>query len=196
MPGEEKILFLGPESSPLLVWLRDQGEDVVQTMDEITLDFIDDHAFSFLVSYGYRHILRRPVLGRFPKRAINLHISFLPWNRGADPNFWSFVERTPKGVSIHYVDEGVDTGDILVQREVSMDSKASTLATSYARLKAEIEELFKVNWIEIKRGRLEGTEQSGTGTSHRAKDKERLNYLLTDGWDTPVSALGDLDSAS
>ena len=40
-------------------------------------------------------------------------MSFLPYNRGSHPNFWSFVENTPKGVSIHEVSNGIDDGDII-----------------------------------------------------------------------------------
>jgi len=36
----------------------------------------------------------------------------------ADPNVWSFIEKTPKGVSIHYLDAGIDTGDIIAQKLV------------------------------------------------------------------------------
>ena len=44
-------------------------------------------------------------------------MSYLPWNRGADPNFWSILEDTPKGVTIHIMDESIDTGDILYQKD-------------------------------------------------------------------------------
>ena len=86
---QESILFLGPEDSPLIAWLRAQGEDVAQTSDALSTDVVSNRGYSFLISYGYRHILRNDILSLFPDKAINLHISYLPWNRGADPNFWS-----------------------------------------------------------------------------------------------------------
>ena len=43
---------------------------------------------------------------------INLHNSFLPFNRGKHPYFWTFIENCPYGVTIHKVDEGIDTGEI------------------------------------------------------------------------------------
>jgi len=105
--AHEKILFLGPEDSPLITWLREEGEQVIQTADKLSAKDVAKQGYSFLVSYGYRHILRKDILDVFPGRAINLHISYLPWNRGADPNFWSFIEDTPKGVTIHYLPESV-----------------------------------------------------------------------------------------
>lgn len=92
-----RVLFLGPDDSPLLDWLRDRGECVLQTAEEVSADRVKDRSFDFLVSYGYRHIIRQAVLDHFPDRAVNLHISYLPWNRGADPNLWSFFDDTPKG---------------------------------------------------------------------------------------------------
>ena len=49
-----------------------------------------------IISYGYRHIFTNSFLKKVSAPIINLHISFLPFNRGAHPNFWSFVENTPK----------------------------------------------------------------------------------------------------
>ena len=64
---------------------------------------------------------------------INIHISMLPWNCGADPNFWSWFYATPKGVSIHCIDSGIDTGGLLTQAEI-MFPAGETLRTSYDRL--------------------------------------------------------------
>ena len=56
---------------------------MVQTSEKFTLEWVAEGGFTFLVSYGYRHILRKNVLDLFPDRAVNLHIAYLPWNRGA-----------------------------------------------------------------------------------------------------------------
>lgn len=185
---KEKILFLGSSDSPLLMWLLSQGESVFQISDKIAEQFVVSEGFSHLVSYGYKHILKRTILEKFPDRAVNLHISYLPWNRGADPNFWSFVDDTCKGVTIHYLDEGVDTGDIIVQQEIQF-SENETLATSYAKLQTAIQELFKQYWNEIKNCSCPREEQVLEGSIHRVKDKEALLYLLKEGWNTPVSEL-------
>jgi methionyl-tRNA formyltransferase len=186
---QEKVLFLGPEDSPLIPWLQEHGEEVIQTADKLSAQAVAKQEFSFLVSYGYRHILRKDILDIFPNKAINLHISYLPWNRGADPNFWSFVEDTPKGVTIHYLDEGVDTGDIIVQQEIEFDSDLETLATSYEKLQAAIQDLFKKNWQNIKSEKCQRQKQIGNGSTHKVKDKEGLSHLLTNGWNTVVSVL-------
>jgi len=156
------------------------------TIDPITPDFIDQNNIEFLISYGYRHILKRDVLEKLPNHAINLHISYLPWNRGADPNLWSFIDNTPKGVTIHYLDEGVDTGDIITQQQVTFESEGETLATTYQKLQQEIQKLFKKCWPQIKIGICSRVKQSGCGTFHRVKDNQTV---LCDGWNTLIKDL-------
>ena len=70
-----------------------------------------------IVSFGYRHILRSDFINKCGCPIANLHISYLPFNRGAHPNFWSFYDDTPSGVSIYLIDEGIDTGPILFQKK-------------------------------------------------------------------------------
>lgn len=181
------VLFLGPEKSPLLAWLRAQGEHVIQKSDAISIDDVRMQANVFIVSYGYRHIIKREVIDLLPGRAVNLHISYLPWNRGADPNLWSFIDGTPKGVTIHYIDEGVDTGDIIVQELVDLDDTTETLATSYEKLNEAVQRLFIENWSDIKAGLCPRMPQVGHGTMHRAADKDCFFRKLRDRWDTPVS---------
>ncbi len=189
--ASKAVLFLGPSDSPLLHFLRDVEDHVVTTSERITPQFLDENKIELIVSYGYRHLIKKDVLDKLPSRVVNLHVSLLPWNRGADPNFWSLVEGTPKGVTIHYVDVGLDTGDIIVQKEVAF-SEGETLKTSYHKLQAEIQHLFKQNWEEIRFGKCRRIKQQGEGTFHYAKDKEGLLKLLADGWDTPVSILEEL----
>ena len=193
---KNKILFLGQSDSPVLNWLIKQGENIFSTTDKISVDYILENQYNFLISYGYRHILKKDVLDLFPNRAINMHISYLPYNRGADPNFWSFIEGTPKGVTIHFLDEGIDTGDIIVQKEVIFDSlDIETLGSTYQKLQTEIQNLFFKNWDLIKTLKAKRRPQVGAGTTHRVKDKEPLLYLIEkDGWNTKVSVLANVNN--
>ncbi len=186
MLKNKTILFLGPADSPLLEWMKDNGEKIIQYSDKITADFIDKNNISFLISYGYNHVVKKEVLDKLPNKAINLHISYLPWNRGADPNFWSFVENTPKGVTTHYMDESVDTGDIIVQKKVIFDYASETLTTTYGKLHEEIQKLFKKYWHKIKIGDVYRKKQSGKSSYHKIGDMKHHEHLLTNGWDTPI----------
>lgn len=183
-----KILFLGPDTSPLIKYLEAYGETVCVMDDKLSIEFVKEIAPEFIISYGYRHMIKEDIIQSYPNRIINLHISFLPWNRGGDPNLWSFLEDTPKGVTIHYVDEGLDTGDIIVQATISF-SEDETLKTSYEKLQSLIQNLFMQSWEKIKTNRLPKIKQTGPGTYHKAKDKESFLHLLDQGWDTKVVQL-------
>lgn len=185
-----RVLFLGYTDSPLISFLRDTGEEVVVSEEKMTLETITELAPDFVVSYGYRYIIKRDILDRFPGKIVNLHIAYLPWNRGADPNFWSNLEGTPSGVTIHHIDAGIDTGDIIAQERVAFD-ESDTLATSYQKLREAMEALFKKHWPEIKAGDAPHTpQQPEAGTTHWVKDKEPFAYLTEEKkWDTPLKKL-------
>jgi len=112
------VLFLGSADSPTYEYLRSIHAEISTTSAPLDLESLERRPPDWIVSHGYRHIVPPEVVARFRDRMVNLHISLLPWNRGADPNLWSFVEGTPSGVTVHYMDEGVDTGDVIAQREL------------------------------------------------------------------------------
>lgn len=183
-----KILFLGYSDSPLIQFLQKSGDEIFMVTDRIDASFLEKIRPDFIISYGYRYIIKQDIIDMYPNKIINLHISYLPWNRGADPNFWSFIDHTPKGVTIHYIDEGIDTGDIIAQKEV-LFSKTETLKTSYEKLQKEIQELFCFYWEGIRNGTYVSKKQEGEGSFHKIKDKESLLHLFTRGWDTPTAVL-------
>ena len=188
-----KILFLGPGESPVAKYLEGLGHKMLQTegaLAPLASPFLESP--DWIISHGYRLIVPGAVIRSVPQgRAINLHISYLPWNRGADPNLWSWINDTPKGVSIHLLDEGIDTGPLCNRRLVSFDCADHTLASSYAKLQDAMVELFKDTWPKAyKRGRyLPCVQPNEDGSCHMKADKASIEHLLTKGWDTPVAEL-------
>jgi folate-dependent phosphoribosylglycinamide formyltransferase PurN len=180
-----KVLVLSPYPAPIVHALRCAGEDVFALDDRIGVDMLDRLRIDWIVSYGYRHLIRPPMLAHCRGRAVNLHISLLPFNRGSDPNFWSWFDGTPKGVTIHQIDSGLDTGAILAQCEVAF-AETDTLTTSYWKLRAELERLFEASWIAIRDDRLKAVPQAKGGTYHRQADKAAIFSELPHGFDTPV----------
>jgi methionyl-tRNA formyltransferase len=178
------VLFLGRADSPVLAYLREREDvDALGPSEPVGAE----HRPRIAVSHGYRLILRRDVLDRFP--IVNLHIAYLPYNRGADPTLWSVLEDTPAGVTVHHIDEGVDTGDLIARRRVAFDDAADTLATAYSKLQEAMAELFREQWPAISAGTAARTPQPPGGTSHRMADRAAVEHLLTDGWDTPLAQL-------
>ncbi len=183
-----KVLLLGPVRPSLVTYLEGVGDHVTSTEALLTADAEVVRGMDFIISFGYRHLLRKDILSHFPRRAVNLHLSLLPWNRGADPNLWSFLEDSPKGVTVHFMDEGLDTGDIIAQKEMTIE-RGSTLRTSYAQLTAALEDLFQTIWQDLRLGKLSGKPQFSGGSYHKSADRGVFEPLLTKGWDTPVADL-------
>ena len=183
-----KVLCLGAYGKKLEQYMHLQGDEAVFVEDAIIPGSKLLKDVDILVSFGYKYLLPSQILHQFPKRAINLHISFLPWNRGADPNLWSFLEDTPKGASIHCLSQRLDAGDILSQEEVNFGAM-ETLASSYETLMWTVMKLFERDWPEIKKGLKKSIVQPEGGTFHKKKDAEVYRHLLRKGWETPVSEL-------
>lgn len=184
-----RILFLCPyDDTDLFSFMADRGDEVIRHDGRVDADFLASPAIDWIVSYGYKHIIRADVLAVVSGRAINLHISYLPWNRGYHPNLWSFYDDTPKGVTIHFIDPGIDTGDIVAQRELRF-SPDDTLASSYSHLRRAVESLFREAWPAIRDGTAPRQPQRRDGSHHYRKDLERISDLLSEGWDTPVSKI-------
>lgn len=184
-----KILLLGPPNQKLAIFLREDGHQILEKESPFDVQFLKNNHIDFTISYGYRHIIKSDILNYMKDRIINLHISYLPWNRGADPNLWSFLEDTPKGVTIHCMDEGIDTGDIISQKMVEFDTRTETLRTTYNKLSKEILMLFQEIWPLIVKGQIIIKRQIEEGTFHKLSDKDRFKHLFSNGWDTPVEYL-------
>ncbi len=84
-------------------------------------DWLLGHGTELVVLAGYMQLLSRGFLDRFPRRVINVHPALLP----AFPGLHA-VEQALEygvkvfGVTVHFVDDGVDSGPIILQRSVEM----------------------------------------------------------------------------
>lgn len=149
--------------------LREQGFDDL---------FSDAPDLGLAVNFGY--VLPSELLDRFPRGVINLHLGYLPYNRGAYPNVWSIVEGTPAGVTLHFMDEDVDTGDIIARRSVEV-RPVDTGATLYDRLQDAAVALFEDRWPEVETGTVEASPQEpAEGTRHRVDDVEEIDEIDRD----------------
>ena len=177
-----RILLLGSHTGRLVDHLS--GCDLTFVDHRLEPEDMRSSRPDWLVSFGYRYILSEDLIDEVNGRAINLHISLLPWNRGADPNFWSWIEDSPKGVTIHWMNPGLDKGAVICQREVELDPRES-LRDSYDSLTNEITELFSETVPLLKSGDVPVTPQISGGTYHRSSEREEHWPAFPLGWDTP-----------
>jgi methionyl-tRNA formyltransferase len=134
-----------------------------------------------LVVAAYGRILGKDLLTLAPHGAVNVHGSLLPRHRGAAPIQWAIAEgEAETGVTIMQMDEGLDTGDMLLQRalEIRPDDTAESLAPRLAALggSALVEAL-----ALLEAGRLVPVRQDGArATLARILEKEdgRVDWTL------------------
>jgi folate-dependent phosphoribosylglycinamide formyltransferase PurN len=94
-----------------------------------TIDALRAMTPDLLVSIYFNQRIGREVLASVSGGAINLHPAMLPQNRGPSPNFWVIAEgENHTGVTVHWIDEGIDSGDLILQREVVVPSGTSVSA--------------------------------------------------------------------
>ncbi len=178
----QKILFLGYDvhQTKLIGELIADGYQVWHSDEAID----STEHFDIAISFGYQHIIPSRIIGNKACPIVNLHLSYLPYNRGAHPNFWSFYDQTPSGVTIHLVDVGIDTGGIVCQKLVDFDDREITFVDTYKRLRCEIEDLF-LEWKTtiLSRDFSIMPQKLDDGTFHRESDLPN-NFS---GWDSVIS---------
>ena len=77
-----------------------------------------------LISILGNQIFKAPILNLAPKGCLNLHTALLPKYRGLMPTFWVLKNQEKQtGVSVFFVDEGIDSGPIVVQETVDIGQK-------------------------------------------------------------------------
>lgn len=109
--------------------------------DAAMADWLADRGVEWVVLAGYMHLLRPAFLSRFPERVINVHPALLPEFPGAhaiEQALAAGVRET--GATVHYVDEGVDSGPVIVQERVAV-REDDTVETLRARIQAVEHEL-------------------------------------------------------
>ncbi len=112
--------------------------------DRELADWLLLRGVDLVVLAGYMHLLTPPFLDRFPNRIVNVHPSLLPDFPGAhaiDDALTAGVDTT--GVTVHFVDEGLDTGAVIRQEPVSVEPRGTLVERIHAvehRLLTEVVE--------------------------------------------------------
>lgn len=182
------ILILSPYPEGLLPALRESSDQYMICTDPITSQFFEAESFDYLICYGYRYMIRRDILDLFPGKAINLHISLLPYSRGSHPVFWSIIDGKPLGVTIHALDDGLDTGNILFQQVTPLClDKNESFFTLYLKMRNSIELLFEHSWKYLRTSECSGWKQQGLPTFHRSRELEDWLHLMPLKWNTSIS---------
>lgn len=110
------LVFLNPVQNGQKRSREDYDRELALICEQNNVDLV--------VLAGWMRILSPEFVRKYPKKIINIHPSLLPKYPGMDLNVHQAVlehGETETGMTIHYVDEGVDTGEIILQKTVAVD---------------------------------------------------------------------------
>jgi methionyl-tRNA formyltransferase len=101
---------------------------------EESLSNIQKYQPDLLISIAANRVFKKQLIELAPKGCLNLHTALLPKYRGLMPSFWVLKnnEKTT-GVSVFFVDEGIDSGPILVQKPVEIQNKTWAELIQYTK---------------------------------------------------------------
>jgi methionyl-tRNA formyltransferase len=169
---KKKIIFLGYRSNKtkLIKFLRSK-KNIVKVFGNKDLKKNDIKNVDLIISFGYRKIIKEKILESTKRPILNLHISYLPFNRGSHPVFWSFVRNSPKGVSIHEINKKIDMGNIVLRKKISFKRYFNlTFKKAHEISINEIEKLFIKNYKKIINKSYIAKKIRSKGTLHRSSD--------------------------
>lgn len=148
---------------------------VFESSEQLVADLPDGVDLGLLA--WWPKIVKSPLL-ELPKYGfINTHPSLLPYNRGKHYNFWALVEQSPFGVTLHRVDAGVDTGDIISQQAIEYDW-CDNGGSLYFKAQEAMLCLFRQTYPVLRTGRFESKPQDLTaGSFHRACEIEKASFI-------------------
>lgn len=132
------------------------------------------------ISAFFGYILKAEVIQMFPNGCINLHAALLPYNRGWHTNVWPIIDGSPAGVTIHYIDAGVDTGDIIAQRRIPVEPTDTGGSLHESITRAQVG-LFKEIWPLIREGKNSRAPQDHSiATLHRKAELAEISRIHLD----------------
>ena len=98
---------------------------IVDNIESEKVENIYKNLNGFVINGGLP-IIKQKILNNFSSRFLNVHPGILPFYRGLNPVQWSVSNLAPIGATLHFIDEGIDTGPILLKKEL-VDFKSTTI---------------------------------------------------------------------
>lgn len=103
--------------------------------DPESLEIINSFNPDLLISIAGNQIFKSKLINLAPKGCLNLHTALLPKYRGLMPSFWVLKNNEKEtGVSVFFVDEGIDSGPILVQKKVIIGNMSQEQLIKHTKL--------------------------------------------------------------
>ena len=146
LDAEVRIVISDVESAGILELARERGlraeflppgkfkTKLEPEAEQRLVAHLKEASVEWVILAGWMRMMKAPLLEAFPRRIINIHPSLLPAFPGLEA--WKqalTAGATETGCTVHYVDAGMDTGEIIAQRAVPV-LKSDTADTLYSRI--------------------------------------------------------------
>ncbi len=144
--------------------------------EDDTLERIARLKADLAISAWFGYILKPEFINLFSSGVVNFHNSYLPLNRGKYPHVWALASGSKYGVTLHYIDAGIDTGPIIARREVEINP-TDIAGTLYERALDVIVQLFKDTWSALRAWKIKPLVQKAKATHHFAREVAELDCI-------------------
>ena len=145
------------------------SEEFVARVRQMSVDVIVVAAFS--------RILKAPLLGVPRLGVVNVHPSLLPKFRGPNPIYWALAQgETRTGVTLHFMDEGIDSGDVIAQREVKIES-GETEASLFRKCYTVAAQMLRETLPSLAAGTAVRTRQNESAASYQSHPPKGASRL-------------------
>lgn len=186
--GRKQILT----ASPVKELAQKSGVLVYQPTNlkhEETITLIESLQPDLIVVVAYGKILPKAILELPPKGCVNVHSSLLPKYRGAAPIQWSVINGEKiTGITTMYMDEGLDTGDMILKAETQVD-EGETSGELFERLSVIGAELLLETIQKIKLGSAPREQQNDTEATYAPMLDKSLSAI---NWSAPAEKIHNL----
>lgn len=145
------------------------------------IDKVAQYSCDLFVSMSFNQIFKNDLINLPPFKAINCHAGKLPFYRGRNVLNWVLInDEAEFGITVHYIDEGIDTGDIILQKVFQIndsDDYSTLLLTSYRECGSILFEAIK----QIQSGKVKTIKQAnvnpiGSYCTARIVGDEKLEW--------------------
>jgi len=140
----------------------------IEKLNNLKLDYIFGIHFPYIIP---KEVLEIPEVG-----FLNLHPAFLPYNKGWHTPSWAILDKTPYGATLHFMEEALDEGDIIHQKQLKVLPQ-DTANTLYQRVLKLEEEVFYEAYEKLLSGNPTRISQADKGTAHVKRDLHKIQEI-------------------
>lgn len=140
------------------------------------IEYISSCNVDYILGIHFPYIIPPEVLSIPKVGVLNLHPSYLPFNKGWNTPSWAILDNKPYGATLHFMSKGLDEGDIINQKEIKIES-FETANSLYAKVLALEEDVFKESFNDLLSLNPTRMEQTSAGTSHNKKDLQTIQRI-------------------